>query len=206
MHGFYGQDISSPLPLGEYAYAGFFIGTETSETGSVRTYTVREFDFDGRTERSEELSLTFGTSTSAVVAPFDYAFGRLRRTGEPTEIFSARREPLAEKARTDSTGLAAAYSGYIRSVASSARATATMDAAGTFVAETPEGCTINGKMAPRAVGNLFDVDATMNNRCPSPAGPFTGHALRAPSTKQLLLMLTSGDKENGTFLSLLPSD
>lgn len=202
VYGLYQDDFSAP-PVSEFSYAGFFVGKRTLSRGSTQTYAGVDFNFESGTVDPMDLSLSISLRESQVVPNRVIAFGELHRPGQEADIISATRADEAAAAQTDTSRMAGGYSGYARSVGDGLQVTAAVDAGGAFHVESVAGCTISGTLSARPLGNLFDATAAMGKACPSEAGSYAGHALRVPSTGQLLVVLTSERRENGTLLVLL---
>lgn len=192
VYGFYQEDFSQPQ-YPDFAYAGFFIATHDASLPSSSNRVGRDYRFDSAEVVPISL-VDFNATGEALAGKIESAQG--------VETLYASRATVDELA-TNTAQLIGTYAVQARSTADSRKGTASISPTGDLAANLPGGCSVSGKLVPRATGNLYDATVTFSPTCTLARGPLDGHALQSYSSRNTYLLLTA-ESGVGVLLLLVP--
>jgi len=190
-YGFYQSNFRDPQ-FPTYYYQGFFVASSVPGGGSVDLYRGHDFNFDQRQSTPVTATLQYPAE--------DQVFGAVTSQTGPEDVFAGRYSSSAEPTKV--ADLPGAYAGQFRSLRTSSTLKATLNGSGALSAQTPEGCLLTGRLSARPTGNLYDAEVNLSGSCGGVVGPYRGPALQSQLTRNVYLMLTTEQLDDGVFLHL----
>lgn len=171
---------------------GFVQGNGTSLNGSFSSSNARDFNFEGLGVLSATISASYvarqslnGTLTYAAPGgsvTFTTAFDSDYDTGPSL------------------TALAGTYSGKVASGAGIENASVTILASGSFSGASFGGCNFSGSVAPRSIGNVYNISITFGpSPCLAAGQSYSGIAIYDPTDTALLAAAPNSSRTTGVL-------
>jgi hypothetical protein len=177
-------------PGSSYLPDGFIQGNGTSNNGVFTSSNARNFNFTGAGVLTATLSGTY-TEKQFLAGVFNYADGS-------SAPFSATYDSIYETA-PQLASLVGGFHCQIESITGSEYVDMNIAANGDISGSGSYGCTVSGKIIPRAHGNVFDAMIAFGSACSAANQTLTGIAGYSVSTQILYALLPYASRTNGVL-------